>query len=87
MGEVPVWGGEGGFTLSVGFAASSPRGGAKRERIATPVCGLVRNDILFLTCFFYTNLPHPLECRSRWGSLLVLLVIFRKKSNGWEPRH
>ena len=34
MGEVPGRGGEGGFTLSVGFAASSPRVGAKGKRIA-----------------------------------------------------
>ena len=32
MGEVPRRGGEGAFTLSVGFAASSPRVGAKGER-------------------------------------------------------
>ena len=40
------------FTLSVGFAASSPRGGAKggrRERTATPACALVRNDMHNLT--------------------------------------
>ena len=32
MGEVPGRGGEGVFTLSVGFAASSPRGGAKGDK-------------------------------------------------------
>ncbi len=31
MGEVPRMGGEGVFTLSVGFAASSPRVGAKEN--------------------------------------------------------
>ena len=35
------------FTLSVGFAASSPKVGAKGERIATPVCALARNDSIF----------------------------------------
>ena len=50
MGEVPRRGREGVLLPSLLLRDSSPRVGAKgerRKRIATPVCGLVRNDMIF----------------------------------------
>ena len=61
----PEWGGEGVFTLSVGFAASSPKGRAKWRSIEssrtlegdchTSVATLVRNDMRYSVLLLKRN--------------------------------
>ncbi|HCI63892.1 MAG TPA: hypothetical protein DFH97_02455, partial [Clostridiales bacterium] len=56
------------FTLSVGFAASSSRVGAKGERIATSAVGL-----LAMTCVYFG----AEKAGGQWPPLLTLLKMLR----------